>query len=71
MIRLPIGLRGEEGLLLAIIGTAVNDVAEGNGHARDARDYLQSKLFEHHVALLGLNLSANDIVGNMVNYEPA
>lgn len=51
------GVSGEEGLVLAIIATAVNDVLAGDEDSRqDAFRYFASAVYEDHVAFLGMPL---------------
>lgn len=51
------GVSGKEGLVLAIIATAVNDVLAGDENSKqDAFRYFASEVYEAHVAFLGMPL---------------
>ena len=54
-INRPGGLRGEQGLLVAVIAQAVKDATRGSGEERgDAWRYLASREYEQHLCFLGL-----------------
>lgn len=48
------GLKGINGLILAVIAVSEADVIEGNGHARETIEYFRSDTYQMHMELLGL-----------------
>lgn len=51
-------LRGEQKILLAVIGLACRDARAGNGHAEEALEFLRGDGFARYTGALGLRPEA-------------